>query len=131
MAMRLTTEEVATAHIAASAAKYASSFLLASVSLGSTPSIGGCKKESWTSPWVFPSDAGTPLDAARVAKRFRSLLRVAGLPRFRLYDLRHTYATDLLAAGAPITCVANQLGHRKPTTTLAFYAHWVPRGDKA
>jgi integrase len=48
------------------------------------------------SPWVFPSDAGTPLDANRVAKRFRSLLRVAGLPHFRLYDLRHTYATDLL-----------------------------------
>jgi hypothetical protein len=26
---------------------------------------------------------------------------------------------------------AAQLGHAKPTTTLAFYAHWLPRGDKA
>jgi hypothetical protein len=26
--------------------------------------------------------------------------------------------------------VAAQLGHAKPTTTLAHYAHWLPRGDK-
>ena len=54
----------------------------------------------------------------------------AGLPRHRLYDLRHTFATHLLADGAPITYVAAPLGHRKPTTTPAFYAHWIPRGDK-
>jgi integrase len=82
-------------------------------------------------PWVFPSEAGTPLDETNVARRFRALLRKAGLPRFRLYDLRHTFATDLLEENAPITYVAAQLGHAKPTTTLAFYAHWLPRGDKA
>ncbi len=82
------------------------------------------------SQWIFPSEADTPLDVAAVAKRFRWLLRVAGLPRFRLYDLRHTYASHLLAEGAPITYVAAQLRHAKPTTTLQHYAHWLPRGDK-
>jgi integrase len=57
------------------------------------------------------------------------VLRVAGLPRFRLYDLRHTFATHLLAQGAPITHAAAQLGHAKPTTTLTYYAHWLPSGD--
>ena len=82
------------------------------------------------SPWMFPSSADTPLDPSAVAKVFRSVLRVAGLPRFRLYDLRHTFATHLLAQGAPITYVAAQLGHAKPTTTLTYYAHWLPSGDK-
>ena len=49
---------------------------------------------------------------------------------FRLYDLRHTFATTLLAEGAPLTYVAAQMGHTKPTTTLLWYAHWLPRGDK-
>jgi integrase len=82
-------------------------------------------------PLVFPSDAGTPLDGINVARRFQGLITRAGLPRFRLYDLRHTFASHLLALGAPITYVADQLGHSKPTMTLAAYAHWLPRGDRA
>ena len=83
------------------------------------------------SPWMFPSSADAPLDPSAVAKVFRSVLCAAGLPRFRLYDLRHTFATHLLAQGAPITYVAAQLGHAKLTTTLTYYAHWLPSGDKS
>jgi integrase len=80
--------------------------------------------------WVFCSEAGTPLDLSNVTKAWRRVLKAAKLPSFRLYDLRHTFATELLAQGAPITYVAAQLGHTKPTTTLQWYAHWLPRGDK-
>ncbi len=69
------------------------------------------------SPWMFPTSTGTLIEVVAVGKRFRLVLRKAGLPGFRLYDLRHTYATHLLAEGAPITYVAAQLGHAKATTT--------------
>jgi integrase len=82
-------------------------------------------------PWIFPSaTGGRPLDLEAVARRFRLLLSKAGVPRRGLYDLRHTYATHMLSMGAPITYVAAQLGHAKPTTTLAFYAHWLPTAER-
>ena len=43
-----------------------------------------------------------------------------------MYDCRHTFASLLLASGAPITSVSEQLGHSSPATTLRYYAKWVP-----
>ena len=59
---------------------------------------------------------------------FGQLLKKAELSSFRVYDLRHTFASLLLAQGVPITYVSAQLGHSRPTTTLQWYAHWLPGG---
>src|SRR6266540_7568612 len=80
-------------------------------------------------PWVFATRAGTPPRPHRAAKTFKKVLKAAGLPHFRLYDLRHTYASHLIAQRADIGYVARQLGHAKMTTTLMFYSHWFPKGD--
>ena len=48
---------------------------------------------------VFRTLLGQPINADYLAKHFRSILDVAGLPRIRLYDLRHSAATIALAAG--------------------------------
>jgi integrase len=82
------------------------------------------------SQWVFATRAGTPPRPHRVAKTFQKVLLAAGLPHFRLYDLRHTYASHLIAERADISYVAKQLGHSKMTTTLLFYSHWFPKGDR-
>ena len=82
-------------------------------------------------PWVFCTEAGTPLDESRVRKAFAKALEAAGLPPHRVYDLRHTFASVLLARGVPLTYVSAQLGHALPTTTLQFYARWVPaKGER-
>jgi Phage integrase family len=57
---------------------------------------------------------------------FKRALGTAKLPSFRLYDLRHTFASLLLAEQAPITYVSAQLGHVNPATTLRYYARWIP-----
>ena len=74
-------------------------------------------------------EAGTPLDESRVRKAFAQALKRAKLPAFRLYDLRHTFASLLLAQNAPITYVSAQLGHTDATTTPRWYARWLPRTD--
>lgn len=76
--------------------------------------------------WLFPNDDRKPFDEPKIRKVFTRTLKRVGLPAFRLYDLRHTCASLLLAEGAPLTYVAQQLGHRKPTTTLKYYARWIP-----
>ena len=38
-----------------------------------------------------------------MSKRFRAVLQRAKLPPVPVKDLRHTFATDLLEVGAPIT----------------------------
>ena len=64
-------------------------------------------RRGWGEPeWLFPNDAGRPQDKWVLGQAFRRTLKQAGLPAFRLYDLRHTYASLLLAAGAPITYVS-------------------------
>ena len=40
--------------------------------------------------------------------------------------MRHTFASQLLQDGAPITYVSRQLGHKDAAITLRVYAHWLP-----
>jgi integrase len=78
---------------------------------------------------VFATARGGVLDYANVARRYNALLAKAGLPHFRVYDLRHTYATHALVAGAAITYVSKQVGHANAAMTLKVYAHWIPTDD--
>jgi len=77
--------------------------------------------------WVFCNRFGAP-DNHNTKKRdaLKRTLKKAGLRSIRFHDLRHTYASLLLAQGEPVTYVSNQLGHANPQITLKVYAHWVP-----
>jgi integrase len=65
-----------------------------------------------------------------VTKRFIDARRSADLPHFRLHDLRHFTATQMLAAGVPFATVSQRLSHARASTTLNVYAHAVPGGDR-
>ena len=82
--------------------------------------------------FIFSSDKeGTrPWSPNFVTKRFIRVRRAAGLSHFRLHDLRHFMATQMLDAGIPIPIVAARLCHARASTTLNVYAHAVPGGDR-
>jgi len=43
--------------------------------------------------------------------------------RIRLYDIRHAFATQLLAAGANLKAVSEIMGHASPDITMRIYQH--------
>ena len=61
---------------------------------------------------------------------FISHLRRAGVGHFRLHDLRHFMATEMLAHGVAVVTVSQRLGHARASTTLNVYAHCVPGADR-
>jgi integrase len=52
-------------------------------------------------------------------------------PRFRFHDLRHTYASLLIAQGVNVAFVSRQLGHASITTTLNVYTHLFDHAEHA
>jgi integrase len=74
--------------------------------------------------FVFAGRTGSPVDLKNLtARHFNPLLAKAGLPKIRVYDLRHTHATLMLAAGVPLKAVAERLGHVSAAVTLNIYPH--------
>jgi len=77
------------------------------------------------------ADGMTPWHPNLVTKAFIRCRSEAGLSHFRLHDLRHFMATEMLDGGVPITVVSNRLAHARASTTLNVYAHAVPGSDRA
>ena len=76
---------------------------------------------------VFPNSNGNYQSADNLAKRrFLPALNRAGIDKIRFHDLRHTYASLLLANGAPMKYVQHQLGHSSITMTMDLYTHLLP-----
>ena len=53
-----------------------------------------------------------------------------GLPKIRLHDVRHSYATAALRAGMSVKVLSQRLGHADISVTLRVYAHVLPGDDE-
>lgn len=74
---------------------------------------------------VFRSDDGKVMSYTIVKKTHERILKKAGLPKIRVYDLRHTTASLLLEQGHSLADVAQLLGHSTTATTANTYVHSV------
>lgn len=78
--------------------------------------------------WLF-TVSERPMYDNDIDWRWRATRTSAGLPHVRLHDLRHFYASGLIAAGCDVVTVQRALGHSSATTTLNTYSHLWPTAE--
>jgi integrase len=71
--------------------------------------------------YVF-AGAGAKGHLVAIRRLWRNVVGEAGLENFRIHDLRHSVASQLISSGASLALVGSLLGHSNPSTT-SRYAH--------
>lgn len=78
--------------------------------------------------WLF-TVGDEPMYDNAITWRWRATRTEARLPHVRLHDLRHFYASGLIADGCDVVTVQRALGHSTATTTLNTYSHLWPTAE--
>jgi integrase len=79
--------------------------------------------------FVFGFGADVPPHQNTVGYWWRKTREAAGCAALKLHDLRHFYASGLIAAGCDVVTVQRALGHASATVTLNTYAHLWPTAE--
>lgn len=72
---------------------------------------------------VFTTDYGLIMNPSTGPKWFSVFLENNGFPHIRFHDLRHTFATLLVANKVNVKTVSSTLGHAQVSTTMNYYVH--------
>ncbi len=78
--------------------------------------------------WMFPGEGEHPLHQNSVGYLWRKAKAAAGV-EYRLHDLRHFYASGLIADGCDVVTVQRAMGHKSATVTLNTYSHRWPKAE--
>lgn len=81
--------------------------------------------------WTYGD--GSPIHPKTLTERFLRLSDAAGLPRIRLHDVRHSYASAALASATgwhDVKIISQRLGHSSVAITLDTYSHVLPAADE-
>lgn len=73
--------------------------------------------------YIFCREDGVRYSPDYITRAFREAVAATELPRIRLHDLRHTWATLALRAGVNPKVVSERLGHYSAAFTLDRYQH--------
>jgi integrase len=81
--------------------------------------------------FVFVNTKGGPMCREAFRDALNTCLDKAKLPKVRIHDLRHAYATIRLMRGHNVGDVSYQLGHSSIAITYDVYGHWIPGNFKS
>lgn len=79
---------------------------------------------------VFATIAGGLRSPNALTKEWTKAAAGAGLPPVTFHALRHTHASQLIAAGLDVVTVSKRLGHANPAITLKVYSHLFTNSDE-
>lgn len=81
---------------------------------------------------IVVNEIGRPVSTTMLNDQFKDAReKVEGLPEgFRLHDLRHYYASLLIASGLDVKTVSTLVRHASPSITLNVYGHLWPDRDE-
>ncbi|UUP19538.1 site-specific integrase [Nitratireductor thuwali] len=69
---------------------------------------------------------GRPIQPRSLTHEWVRIIGKTSLPRIRFHDLRHTHASQMLAAGVHPKVASERLGHSTIGITLDLYSHVMP-----
>jgi hypothetical protein len=72
---------------------------------------------------------GSPRWIAKTNERARERWAAAGLPALTLHEARHTYASQMIAAGVNAKTLSTFMGHATIAVTLDLYGHLLPGSE--
>jgi integrase len=77
-------------------------------------------------PGPWPGRAAGAIGPLR--ERWVATRKAVGLD-LRFHDLRHAFASALIAQGCDVVTVSHAMGHATPSITLNVYGHLWPSGE--
>jgi integrase len=78
---------------------------------------------------VFATWDGKARHPDGLTKEWATAMAAMGRPEITLHSLRHTHASQLIAAGLDVLTISRRLGHGSPAITLAVYGHLFANTD--
>jgi integrase len=83
--------------------------------------------DPWKGDLVFPNDRGTLYSPnSKPGELLEEALEECRMPRIRVHDLRHVFASYFVMSGGDIFTLQRILGHSTPQITSDTYAHLSP-----
>lgn len=64
-----------------------------------------------------------------IGVNFRKILKQSGVKARPLYNLRHTFASQMISQGVDIVWVSKTLGHKDVSITLSTYTKFIKEDE--